>query len=273
MNKSLYTYLLACLHVDEDHVDVGSAMARQDEEEASFASFCTAVLYECLTREKPEMVKTYLSLYETLHSLERAAAAGANNSNNNEGKASRGSNTLSRFAPLSLLLENVKLILTFYDHRMSPSRSTNNNKVDDDDEKKKMQASSSSSSSSSLLLSSSSSSYSDDGGRLIQASFLLSLKNRLHSIFARCNLQDALKEYVLQQQGVGGAQLLLPATIAKDLFACYLAFYNVPHPVHLLMRRPASNSAKISFVDLAIRFPDVPPALLSVIHNILASRP
>ncbi len=32
-------------------------------------TFSTAVLYECLTREKPEMLQTYLAMYQTVERL------------------------------------------------------------------------------------------------------------------------------------------------------------------------------------------------------------
>lgn len=40
-----------------------------DDQKAGVSEFCTSVLYECLTREKPEMLRTYLSIYQLLQQL------------------------------------------------------------------------------------------------------------------------------------------------------------------------------------------------------------
>jgi anaphase-promoting complex subunit 1 len=66
----------------------------------SFSSFCTAVLYECLTRDKPEMLQTYLALYLSLSALDSDAA----------------SSEEATAQSLPLTLWNIKLLLEYYNH-------------------------------------------------------------------------------------------------------------------------------------------------------------
>lgn len=51
----------------------GSAHAADADEKADFTEFCTGVLYECLTSDKPEMLAVYTALYNAAREFESSA--------------------------------------------------------------------------------------------------------------------------------------------------------------------------------------------------------
>jgi hypothetical protein len=55
-----------------------TATTQESSESASLAAFCTSVLYECLTQDKPEILQTYLSIYQTLQNRQLKESTLAN---------------------------------------------------------------------------------------------------------------------------------------------------------------------------------------------------
>jgi hypothetical protein len=225
-------------NTDEDHdYDVTT------EREGRFAPFCAALLYECLAKEKPEMVKTYISLYEVVRCVEQEAGVATTTVSINSGSSS-STPASSANGPLllSIYLQNVRLIATYYNHTARAKKAPNDEP-------------------------------------LIQAALFNSFLHRIHSHFMRCFSRlpvEVKRDYFSCSSAssspsspssplsAGGA---LPSHAdQRRALALMLAYYDLPHP-RRLRRQLESGSGQLrpSFVQLALQYPHVSPSLLSSI--------
>lgn len=85
---------------------------------ASLATFCTSVLYECLTQDKPEILQTYLSIYQTFQHQSRQVQQGL------QKRSSTAIAALSLYKDASLesSLRNVHIVKMFYEHHDEAER-------------------------------------------------------------------------------------------------------------------------------------------------------
>jgi hypothetical protein len=207
------------------------------EREDRFAPFCAALLYECLTKEKPEMIKTYISLYEVVRCVEQddvsSAASSSSSSSSSSASSSFGNDPLL----LSIYLQNVRLIATYYNATARKKAAPN-----------------------------------ADEAPLIQPTLFNSFLHRLHSHFIR---RFELIPDDVKRAYFGPLPPASSSSSAHDehrrALALMLAYYDLPHPQRLRQPGQQRPPRPATFVQLALRYPHVSPSLLSAIHRLLVA--